>query len=45
MAFNEIDKDGNNSLDDDEFSSVMKEVAREFKVTAPTDADITYCFQ
>ena len=44
MAFNEIDRDGSNSLDREEFFSVMKEVAREFRVTPPTDADITYCF-
>ena len=44
MAFNEIDKDGSGSLDEEEFVSVMKEVASEFRVTPPTDADITDCF-
>ena len=44
LAFKEMDFDGNNSLDQKELAEVMREVAREFGITPPTDADIGLVF-
>lgn len=40
LAFDAVDIDGNGSLDKDELTEVMRNVAGEMKVKAPTDGDI-----
>ncbi len=40
MAFDAVDIDGNGSLDKEELTEVMRNVASEMKVKAPTDGDI-----
>ena len=40
LAFDAVDIDGNVSLDKDELTEVMRNVAGEMKVKAPTDGDI-----
>ncbi len=40
LAFIAVDADNSNSLDSDELAAIMKEVAKEMRVTAPTQNDI-----
>ena len=40
IAFEAADSDGNKSLDQYELSSIMKEVARDMNLTAPSEMDI-----
>ena len=40
MAFDAVDIDGNGALDKEELTEVMRNVASEMKVKAPTDGDI-----
>ena len=40
LAFDAVDLDENGSLDQNEISQIMKEVADEMGVKAPTDSDI-----
>ena len=40
LAFIAVDADGSNSLDSEELAAIMKEVAKEMRVTAPTETDI-----
>lgn len=40
LAFDAVDVDKSESLDEEELSAVMKEVALEMRVNAPKDADI-----
>ena len=45
LAFQAVDADGSNDLDQEELMNVMKEVAQEMKVTPPTKDDITAVLQ
>jgi len=40
LAFDAVDIDGNGALDKEELTEVMRNVASEMKVKAPTDGDI-----
>ena len=40
MAFDAVDQDGNGSLDLQELGIVLRSVAKEMKLNAPTDNDI-----
>ena len=40
LAFDAVDTDKSNSLEKEELQAVMKEVANEMQVTAPSEADI-----
>ena len=40
LAFQAIDEDDSNTIDEDEFASIMKDVAILFKTKAPTENDV-----
>ena len=42
LAFDAVDNDRSNSLDAEELSNVMKEVARLMRITPPSDVDIQF---
>ena len=40
LAFDAVDADNSNSLDDSEIAKIMKEVGEEMKIMPPTEPDI-----
>ncbi len=42
LAFEAVDADGSNSLDQEELGIIMKEVAQEMRVNPPTENDIDF---
>ena len=45
LAFDAVDDDHSDTLDEMELGTVMKEVANEMRVNAPTDPDIQFVMQ
>ena len=45
LAFDSVDADESNSLEQEELTEIMKEVARDLRVKAPTDQDVTDILQ